>query len=337
MKFLVPQGIGDSIWALFKAQDIANKLGDGVVELRVAVWHQDSPAETRAIEFLKRFACVQSVAPYVMPREDDEGHPLAGAVSLPGPAADAHGYYRYLPDGPPDQFSGPYAETGIERYPGIDYVLMPNAPLERGIRLEDWLPEFKTDWDLMKQFRWTAEEVAWMFDTAPRFGPYVVFFMGSLGSNTTAGHNRGPLWTAQEWYELGERMHAEQGYQIIIVGADYDLDYASEFIKKIEGRLHWHPRVGLYDIGRTFAACMRSKVVVSYQSGIGIVSSYLGKPTAIFWRPKGDSISPDQYVSFEESMATAWANPQHVQDGRLFPAIYGRHGVQDIFNWSRLW
>lgn len=56
----------------------------------------------------------------------------------------------------------------------------------------------------------------------------------------------------------------------------------------------------------------------------------MGVPTGIFWRAAGDSIRDDAYLSFDEAMASAWANPQHIEQGKHLPLIYGRHGVDYI-------
>jgi hypothetical protein len=52
----------------------------------------------------------------------------------------------------------------------------------------------------------------------------------------------------------------------------------------------------------------------------------------IFWREKGDSVSPQYYISFEEAMASAWADPRMISSGKHLPLIYGRHGVDYIID-----
>ena len=74
-------------------------------------------------------------------------------------------------------------------------------------------------------------------------------------------------------------------------------------------------------------------LVVSYQSGIGICAHYLGAPTAMWWRPKGDSAAAHAHISFEEAMAHCWTNPAY--RGRYLPLIYGRCSVEDIVTFAR--
>lgn len=314
LRFLVPQGIGDSIWALFKIQDVSEKLGGGRIEVRIACSDANNPLESRALDFVSRFAFVDDVQMYQVP---DRGQ--VGASLLPGPATDADGLFRYLPDGPPA--SGTLT--------GIDYVLMPNAPLERGVRLEDWLPEFKIDWNIMDQFAFRDGEgqAASGLDK-----PYAVFFCGSQGGNTTAGHNRNAIWRPEDWANLAYRVRHELGLEVVVVGAEYDRDYYEKQLLPLVKREPWTDRIGQCSIGETLAVTKNAKFVISYQSGIGIVSSYMGTPLGIFWRQKGDSVSPECYISFEEEMASAWANPQMISSGKHLPLIYGRHGVDYIID-----
>jgi hypothetical protein len=58
----------------------------------------------------------------------------------------------------------------------------------------------------------------------------------------------------------------------------------------------------------------------------------LGTPTALWWRPEGDSISPDAYLSFKEAMASAWVPPATLAAGKHLPLIYGRESPDDILS-----
>ncbi|MGH7175312.1 MAG: glycosyltransferase family 9 protein, partial [Minisyncoccia bacterium] len=158
--------------------------------------------------------------------------------------------------------------------------------------------------------------------------PYAVFFCSSYGGNGQAGHNRGGIWRPQDWADLGKRVR-EMGLDIVVVGSEYDHTYYQQQVRPLTGK-PWHDFIGKWGIGQTFAVIKNAKFVVSYQSGIGIVASYLGVPTAIFWRAKGNSISPDHYISFEEGMASAWTRPDMLAQGKHLPLIYGRHDVNYI-------
>lgn len=319
MRFLVPQGIGDSIWALFKVEDIAKKLGNEHIEIYIACSNPENPIENRAKDFISRFEFVDNVQMYQMPNLGQ-----VGPVLLPGSATDEDGLYRYIPDG----------TSMILSLPGIDYVLMPNAPLERGIRLENWLPEFEINWNIMDRFKFSDEELTATIDLNK---PYAVFFCGSLDGNSIAGHNRNSIWKPADWIKLADDIQNKFGLEIVVVGAEYDRSYYEKELLPLIKNKSWIDRIGNCSIGETFVITKKAKFVISYQSGIGIISSYMGTPVGIFWREKGDSVSPQYHISFEESMASAWASPQMISSNKHMPLIYGRHDVDYIIEKIKEW
>jgi len=311
MNFLTPQGIGDTVWALLKIEDAARQLGADAIHVKIACIDPTNKAEARALDFVRRFSFVRSAEMYGIPLSQGQ----VGPVLLPGDPADAQGYFRYIPD-------------GYTTLPGIDYVLMPNAALERGIRLENWLPQFAINWKAMGSFSFRPEEEL----LAQGLGDnYVVFFLGSRASNTVAGHNRNSIWKPHDWVELGRRLKRKYKCRIMVVGSEHERDYYDNVIKPLLDE-PWEDHIGFWGIGQTYAALKKARFVISYQSGIGIVSNYLGVPVGIFWRAKGDSISPHFYASFEESMASAWASPEMIAQGKHMPLIYGKHDVDYVFD-----
>jgi hypothetical protein len=318
MNYLLPQGIGDSIWALVKIEGFAKHFNDPNIHIKVACFY-DSPEEKRAVDFISRFSFITSVAPYLVPYVGQQG-----PVLQPGNIADENGHYRYLPDGIPRLFP----------LPGIDYVLIPNAPLERGQYLENWFPQIPSRWDIMDDFRFTESEINTGKTIHEENGNFVTFFMGNISNNTSSGHNRNGIWSPQDWYNLGNFLIDTYDVNIVVVGSDSDREYFDRMVVPMiptKQKQRWTNCVGGKTIGETFSITKRSKAVISYQSGIGIVSSYIGVPVAIFWRAKGDSILADRYLSLDEDMAKAWVPPQ-MRETKHLPLIYGRHGVTYILD-----
>lgn len=310
MKFLLPQGIGDSVWAMHKIQSVSKKIGDGRIEVYLNC-SEESKVETRALDFIRRFDFV------------DEAHMLPGISIHPllDPHVDDDGRYVYIPDGP-TEFNG-------ETY----YALMPNGHLERGNRLETWLPEFEINWNLMDHFKITSEERQVGEDLKHWVGDYIVFYPGPMDGNLFSGHNRGEMWSPEDWINLGKRLHEELGVHIVVVGAPYDSEYYDSMLEpllKERSIDYWTSVLGKTNIGELYGVTTKSRFIISYQSGVGIVSSYLGVPTGIFWRPKGNSINTYVYISFEEEMASAWTNPAMIAAGKHMPLIYWRHDVNYI-------
>lgn len=310
MRFLLPQGIGDSVWALTKVQAIRDALDpSGPIDI-VLAGDSTSPVQRRAVDFVRRFAFVSSVElrPYAIHHPQSQ-HRLDGT-------------YNYLPDGLYDFDGSPTC------------VLIPNAPLERGERLESWLPQYAIDWGIMDRFAITTDERRYASDLYDGVGPYCVFYTGPLHGNLVNGHNRNSLWRASDWVELGRRVRRDLGLRIVVVGATYDADYFNMLIApQLNGDgVNWIDLHGETSIGQLYAVTSRARFVISYQAGVGIVSTLLGTPTALWWRPQGDSISPDTYLSFDERMASAWVPPTTLAARKHLPLIYGRETVDDILS-----
>jgi hypothetical protein len=306
MKFLVPQGIGDSIWALTKVQSIAESFGDKTIDIVINVGSSDV-RECRAMDFILGFDFVNT---FGMKRVDIIQPPREILT-------DVDGHFRYIPDGP-------------DSVKGIDWTLMPNAAMERGIRLEDWLPEYKTNWNVMEHFKITQLASRRGLEIENSLGQYCVFYMGPLVGNTKAGHNRGPIWKPEDWIALGKFIQEELRLGIVVVGAEYDKSYFQEYIHAYRDSDSWLDLIGRTGIDETYSIISKSRFVVSYQSGIGIVAEYLRIPTAIFWRQKGDSISDEFYGSFDEKMNGAWSPPDMIASGKHMALYYGRHDVKYI-------
>ena len=311
MKFLLPTGIGDSCWALMKIQSVRDKLSPGN-PIHVSLVGSEDSKDSRALDFVRRFSFVNSA--------DMRPYSIHG-----GSLFRSDGTYNYVSDG--------WYEFDSERY----CVLIPNAALERGERLESWLPQYPIDWNIFRKFYIATDEYS-LADGLLHRGSYAVFYPGPLHGNTIDGHNRNAIWKPHDWVELGRRIHEQLGLHIVVVGAPYDATYFDYLVgPELNGDLdHWTNLIGRTNLGQLYAVTSRAKFVVSYQAGVGIVSTYLGTPTAIFWRPHGDSISPHHYLTFDERMASAWVPPKILESGSHLPLIYGRHSVNYIMEEIKL-
>jgi FkbM family methyltransferase len=304
LRVAVPSGIGDACWPLVKlAALLKREEADGAV-----VDAEQTPLP-RTKEFLEHFDFVARSG--YSPWHITEANPPV----LPD------GTYNYAP--PQPGWHGEY-----------DWLLQVNGHLERGGRLADWLPELEADWDFARRFRFRPEEE----EEADAFarevgGRYVVMFAASEAANTTAGHNRGPLWAPRQWAELCA-LFLEDGVRPVFVGAEWDGRYFDIHLQPVlpAGVLS---RVACWPIGTTFAVIQRSAGLVAYQSGLGIFAVYLGVACAMWWRPDGDSIDPGRFISFREAMASAWAPPGAVESGRYLPLIYTRCSPASIHAHAR--
>lgn len=298
--YLSPNGIGDVLWVLHKLRSISK--GEPVD--MVLSGNPGRDVDWRAVPFLERFpSLVRSVtvldAP-VLQSEDD------------GRKNDEKGRYNYWQDG----------ERG-----GMHY-LIPNAVLERGERLETWLPEHPIDWDVVNEFNWKGTEKG---DALGRsLQPFAAFYLGPETGNADEGHNRGFLWEPKHWVQLG-KMLMTAGLRIVVVGAHYDHSFWDVYVREgvKQAGMRWHDYIGKLEIGDTMAMLRHARVFVSYQCGLGIFAHYLGVRVAMWWRPDQDSIHPRRMVSFDERMKDAWVNPKY-QD-RYMGLVYKKCDPESIF------
>lgn len=293
--FVTPGGIGDSMWALLKARNVA----DGRPIDLIVSGNPHSEIDRRSLPFLKRFPFIRSARVLDVPHLE-EGDPN-----------DAQGRYRYLPDGPRGSF----------------HYLMPNRALEQGKRIEDWLPEVPIDWNVIDEFDWSGTERG--LEEAKSMGNFAAFYLGPESGHTDEGHNRDWLWEPKHWIALGRALK-ERGLNICVVGAPYDRSFWDKYVRqgvKEDGQ-EWSDKIGLFEIGETFALLRQAKCFISYQCGLGILNHYFGGRTAMWWRPDGNSCSPHRKVCFDERMASSWTRPDYAD--RYIGMIYNKWSVGDL-------
>lgn len=320
IRILTGQGIGDSVWSMFKVQAIARAFGADEIHMMLGCWHPENIVEKRGVEFIGRFNFVKSCKMLIMPHDGRRG-----PILTPNCHSDEKGRFCYIPDGPRD---------GSE---GYDFVAIPNRDLEYGIRLEDWLPEYEMNWNIIPDcWNFKSSDIEYA-EQIKQEGDYAVVYFGPRAGNgplTRGGHNRGQLWKGTDWHKVIDGLIALD-LRVIATGASYDIEYWKEEIEEARGSKVIN-LIGESDIGQTLAMLQRAKVVIAYQSGIAIMGSYLGVPTATFWRPEGDSIyPPPTYVSFDERMAHCWVRKEMIEKGWHFPAIYGKHGPEDVLRFCK--
>lgn len=296
MTFVLPNGIGDVMWALLKIEHISQK---DKIDL-ILSGDPRREIDHRATFFLKRFPFVRDISVNDVPILHDRDHPT-----------NSRGRYNYVSDGVREDF----------------HYLIPNATLETGRRIEDWLPQHKINWDVIKGFNWEGAEKGTLLGQG--MSPFVAFYLGPEKGHTDEGHNLGWLWEPKHWIELGVALK-ERGINVVVVGASYDRSFYERYVKQgvYEAKLGWVDLIGKLEIGETFALLKESKCLISYQCGLGIVGHYMGVKVAMWWRPDGNSCHPERLVCFDEHMATAWVRPGW--EDRYMGLIYLRETPQQI-------
>ena len=287
----VPSGIGDALWALSKMRDWLTVRGLAAKDAVDVILCGGAPY--RALELIERLDFVRR-ASYSDLRVTEADYTAPD------------GSYNYAPSQP--DWHGRHC-----------WLLQANKHLEQGGRLEDWFPHYRTDWTMLERYRRDEAADAFAADLAARLGRYAVLFAGSLGGNTTWGHNRNALWQPGQWRELADGFRKE-GLRIVWVGAEYDRSYFEHLgmdVADVDG-------VGKWPLLQTLVVIDHATCMVAYQSGLAVYAAWRGVPCGMFWRPYGDSIDPSAFVSFRETMASGWVQRKAVAEGNYLPLIYTR-------------
>ena len=306
-------GIGDLCWLMVLAGSLKRRLNIPrlTLELQLAGDERDG----RAVEFARRFTAVDEVT---TARFDIHLQPVAAGARL-----------RYVPNG--------YAVATKRRA----YTLIVNPWLEWQGRLENFMPEVEPQWGVLATgYRRdpaderTAAAYSWpgRLLGQPRTG-HIAIHLCSRSDNSTAGMNRGGLWSLGDWLALLERLRTISDLPIYILGAKQDADYSAELLSLARRRVqHLYDLCGATSTTLAIEILRQSSLVVSFASGLAVAACYLGVPTVAFWNAEGHSTSPHEDVWFSDGFATNWAPPAMLASGLYYPAIYGRDTPETVFN-----
>lgn len=325
IKVYVPSGIGDCVWSMTKIQSMREKLNADFVEVVI----QDTNFR-RSHEFIQHFDFVDSVS-----YDNFEIHDSPPYIPHPVPGIDINNVIEGVLTDKLGRYN--YKNSGLMPGQKNSYLMIANGHLERGNKLEDWMPEFDTNFNIMHEnFKFTERELNRADLLSRSFGkPFVVFYLGPTEGNTVAGFNRDSIFSLEDWAELYGLIKEKSDVKLVVVGAAKDSLYSADLRYKLErsARKDLVDMCGQTTTGEAFALIKRSKFLVSYTAGIGIVSTYMHHPTVMFWRPDGNSICENYYLSFSNLFSVNSMPPEARGDSIFYyPAFYGEDNPRDIMD-----
>ena len=310
----IMSGIGDAVWSFVIQNAVRYKYGAD--SLLFHVNDSGDGRRKRSNNMLARFRFVNDMVTSKFQIHAD--HSLD----------DKTGHLNYLP-------SGPVLVDGGDEF---DFRLIANTYLEHGYDYHriaselDLNPE-KLDFDFFKQYRENLTDLHAVRKIESSVGKdYAIFYYGAEVDNTVGGLNRDEIWRPEDWNRLGEMIHTELGLKIVVIGAPYDASYANRILR--HGGDHFYLNaIGQLDITETLALIQRSKFVISFPAGVGIVGPYMRVPTVIFWRPKHMSyhVMHDR-AGFSPNFADNWVPRDVIEEGGYYPAWYGIDTPESVMN-----
>jgi hypothetical protein len=287
----LPPGIGDAHWVCQKLPALREHLG--VTRL---VAHINEDPDHHTVHYLR-------LVPFIDEAVCDRSVPLD--------------YTRELPDYPGPRWS---TLEGSANIAGLDYMLCANAHLERGERIETWLPGLATTYSYPLTL--SAEARAWAKSMMP--SPTMLLYPSGMSANEWF---HGHWWTATNWMQVIEGLN-HLGITPILVGApsSSDLEYRERLMQAAEYRLQVAGRAPAYLdlIGRTtheqvMALIERCIAIAGLNSGLVIVSSALNVPTVMLWadrRFEANLPTPGR-VTLHPAQAYSWLNHAQLERYRV--------------------
>ena len=214
---------------------------------------------------------------------------------------------------PPSYLDERYSTLeGCRDWNGFDYVLVANGHLERGLRIESWLPEIETDYTYDLQIpaddRATALELA-----GPR--PFLIYMSG-VGPNR-GFHNH--WWSPYEWAQTIKLLNdADIVPHVVGAPSEDDLKYAAWFASQREAQgLRYHNLVGQTTHAQVMAMIQRAAVWVGLNSGLGIASAMMSTPTVMQWSDDREELNlPGVPRYLHHNMQRSWLSEAQLQSYR---------------------
>lgn len=274
----VPPGLGDVHWVMTKMESFKEK--NGIDKLRIAVCEDGLHKYTSTyLELL----------PFVDEIDRRKEHFKIGV------------------------FYGQKPFSLIRNYQDVDYLIDFGAEMFLcGKKLAEILPEYDAHYDL--DIAYPDETRKFALEMKERAGgKLVLFYTSAIGNNKNWNRDS---WKYADWMALAERVHAASGAKPVLIGAQWDHDYAIE-LKKLDANGIMIDMVGQTTIPQALAMMREGSLIVAFASGLPIVATYLGMPTVMFWPIKDVS----KNGRFHPDFMRTWVPPG--VDGRYIPLAYG--------------
>lgn len=229
----VPPGVGDTYWVITKLHDFRRKNLIKHVTLCV-----QQNTMVRALDWSKMTDLVDATEEFDF-KPNREVH--------------RHGYAR--------------------NYTGLDAVLWPNAVIDRGQHLGEWLPRYELDLD----FPVTVD---------PGDGQrHYVVYASSMGVNENWFPGRGPAF----WNEVLLEVTKQTGQLPVLIGAGWDAEFAAQITAPCVNM------ISKTDLPQVAGIIKRARLLVGIISGMTVLGNHFRTPTV--------AVYPDRFMP---GFLTSW-------------------------------
>jgi len=280
LRIAVTLGIGDVHWAIQKMRGLKEHHGGRPLEVHI----NKSPGHA-TVNFLRLVPLIDQAV------EGEKG--IYGIRGL----EPTHRHPRWS------------SLKGSACWKGLDYAFFANGHLERGERIETWMPELETDYTYPLAFPPSAVERAEAM--VPDERPAVIYMSGN---NANAGfHN--DTWKPDDWWHVIRGLN-EAGVRPCLVGADTkdDRQYRVRLWDEMgrRGQLDVVDLIGQTSHAEVFHIIQRASFWVGLNCGLGIVAAMLGTPTVMLWSDDRYLIPGQGRTVLHHAMQTSWLSEEQL-------------------------
>lgn len=235
-----PSGIGDIYWILQKLARTANAQG-AKFRIHTPPGAGDKFARGKFLEFID---CVESVTP------------------------DGIDYKALIPK--------------AKHYSSLESEMLCecNTWLEKGNRLEHYMPDFPTEFVLNWQIGDESKREAQTHIKADKKN--IVIYTSGRANNDSASTGK---WTSKDWAPRIKALRADKSLNLIWIGANYDTDLLGEFKECFDSVLIDKPADVVLSLLRLCDG------FISYQSGLSCISVVEEIPTMMLYFKKIEALT----------------------------------------------
>lgn len=275
----VPPGIGDTHWIILKMESFKER--QAIDCLKFVIWepyHYTS-------EFLRLIPFIDKIEK--KPKPNQFSFSLAGGTGQPV----------------------------FKNQQGLDYLMEFGSRLEAGVKLDDVLPEYETNWNYEIKLSSASCDFA-LGIKQKAGGKLYLAYASSCGANKNWARDD---WTPTDWIDLLKRIHEETGCKIVLIGATFDRDYASLLMKEPGAKEMIIDLVGKTSVEETLSLIRSANLMMSFSCGLALLAAHFGVPLVKFWPIKGVSKSG----VYRKEFIYSWLPPGFNESGKYMPFIYG--------------
>lgn len=194
-----------------------------------------------------------------------------------------------------------------------DFYLSANEHLESGKRIERFLPDLKTSYELPFQTQGWEAEVKERF----KAGPYIGIYASAYSTTRNWG-----FWDEHGWLRLIQLMKGLiPEATFVLIGAEWDAELAAN----LRNLLQHHHIAYASTIGQPLGYVIEMMKVLAYgfyfPSGLGILNGLLHRPGVMFYPPA------------LPKLACTWADPAIIRDGTFKECQFC--APEKIFQWIK--